>query len=97
MARILLLCVWVWWSWPSAWALTPELARDLSVGDTDARIAALQRAVASPDEATVRLLKALADDAVKTQEGRVWIVQDGLGLDAVTGQTQPIPGRRWRS
>ena len=91
MARILLLCVWVWWSWPSAWALTPELARELSVGETDARIAALQRAMATPDEATVRLLKALADDAVKTQEGRVWIVQDGLGLDAVTGQTQPIP------
>jgi len=82
----LLLCAAV-----QAHALTAEAARAMAVGDTDERIAALQQAIATPDEATVAFIRAMADDAVKVAGGKAIVVQDDKGRDPVTGAEVPVP------
>lgn len=74
-----------------AHALTAEAARAMAAGDTDERIAALQQAVATPDEATVAFIRAMADDAVKIAGGRAIVVKDGKGVDPVTGAQVSVP------
>ncbi|AVS94036.1 urea ABC transporter permease subunit UrtB [Paracidovorax avenae] len=74
-----------------AHALTAEAARAMAAGDTDERIAALQQAVATPDEATVAFIRAMADDAVKIAGGRAIVVKDGKGADPVTGAPVNVP------
>ena len=82
----LLLCVAV-----QAHALTAEAARAMAGGDTDERIAALQRAIATPDDATVAFIRAMADDAVKVAGDRAFVVQGDKGIDPVTGADVPVP------
>ena len=83
---LLLLCAAV-----QAHALTAEAARAMAVGDTDERIAALQQAIATPDEATVAFIRAMADDAVKVAGGKAIVIKDDKGLDPVTGSQVPVP------
>lgn len=76
----------------SAYSLSVEAARSLSIGDTDERVAAIARVlVAEPDATTAAFIQALADDAVKTAGDRVFVVKDGQGFDPVTGQPQVVP------
>jgi urea transport system permease protein len=75
----------------SAQALTEAEAVRIALGETDARIEALNQAVATADDKTAAFLQALADDAVKTAGGRVFIVKDGQGIDPVTGQRVDLP------
>ncbi|MFN7043493.1 MAG: urea ABC transporter permease subunit UrtB, partial [Acidovorax temperans] len=82
----LLLCAAV-----QAHALTAEAARAMAAGDTDERIAALQAAIATPDEATVAFIRAMADDAVKIADDRVIVIQNDKGVDPVSGSEVPIP------
>ncbi|MDT0139405.1 urea ABC transporter permease subunit UrtB [Acidovorax sp. PRC11] len=82
----LLLCAAV-----QAHALTAEAARAMAAGDTDERIAALQQAIATPDEATVAFIRAMADDAVRIAGGKAIVVKDDKGLDPVTGSEVPVP------
>ena len=74
-----------------AFALTPEQALALSSGDTDARIAALQKALASPDDKTAAFLQALSNDEVKVSGTRVFVVRDGQAVDAATGNNEALP------
>ncbi|MDD0838315.1 urea ABC transporter permease subunit UrtB [Curvibacter sp. HBC61] len=75
-----------------AHALDPAVALSLVSGDTDARIEALAKATATPDDPTAALIQALADDAVKVKGQQVWLIQkDGRGLDPVTGTASPVP------
>ena len=78
-----------------AHALEPAVAQALAAGDTDARIEALAKATANPDEKTVALIQALADDAVKIKAGdktvQVWLVRDGKGIDPATGAESAVP------
>jgi urea transport system permease protein len=74
-----------------AHALTAEEARSIAVGETDARIEALGKALPSADERTAAFLQALADDAVKVSGGRLFIVRDGKGTDALTGAEAAVP------
>lgn len=74
-----------------AHALTAEAARAMAAGDTDERIAALQQAVVTPDEATVAFIRAMADDAVRIAGGRAIVVKDGKGVDPVTGAPVNVP------
>ena len=74
-----------------AHALTAEQARALTVGETDARISALQQALASPDEQTAAFLQAMADDAVKLHGAQVLVVRDGQASDPVTGNAMALP------
>ena len=74
-----------------AQALTPAEAQAIAIGDTDARITALQQAVLNPDEGKVALLQALADDAVKVAGDKVYIVRDDKAVDAATGEAVTLP------
>ncbi|MGI9150158.1 MAG: ABC transporter permease subunit, partial [Limnohabitans sp.] len=75
----------------SAWALTAAQTQALAVGETDARITALQQALAAPDEKTAAFLQAMADDAVKLNGTQVLIVRDGKATDPVTGDAVAVP------
>lgn len=74
-----------------AFALTPDEARAIAIGDSDARIAAMNQAVAAPDDRTAAFLQALADDAVKVAGGQVFVIKDGQGFDPVTGAQAAVP------
>ncbi len=75
----------------SALALTADQARALTLGDTDARVNALQKALASPDAQTAAFLQAMADDAVKVNGTQVLVVRDGQATDPVSGTTTALP------
>ena len=87
IACVLLLCAAV-----QAHALTAEAARAMAAGDTDDRIAALQAAIATPDEATVAFIRAMADDAVKIAGDKAIVMKDGKGLDRA--DTEPADRRQ---
>jgi len=76
---------------PSAWALDAAQARAIAVGDGDARIAALDAAVARADPGLAPFAQALLDDAVKTGANGVYIVHDDKATDAVTGAPVALP------
>ncbi len=75
----------------SAHALTSAQINGIAVGESDARVEALQKALTAPDEHTVAFIQALADDAVKVSGGKVFIVKDGKGIDPVTGGDVVVP------
>ena len=74
-----------------AHALTSEAARAMATGDTDERIAALQKATATPDAATAAFVQAMSDDAVKLTPTQVIVLKDDKGFDAATGAEVPVP------
>jgi len=74
-----------------AQALTAGEARAIAVGESDARVEALAKALATADEKTAAFLQALSDDAVKVATGKVLIVRDGKGLDPVSGAEAAVP------
>ena len=76
---------------PHAGALTPEEARGIAVGETDARIEALNKAITTADDKTAAFLQALADDAVKIAGDKVLVVKDGKGFDPVSGAAMEVP------
>jgi urea transport system permease protein len=75
----------------SAHALTPAEARAMAAGETDARIEAMNKAVAAGDEKTAAFIQALIDDGVKVAGDKVFLVKDGKGFDPVTGAELPLP------
>jgi urea transport system permease protein len=75
----------------SAHALTPDEAAAIAIGESDARIAALNKAVANADDRTAAFLQALSDDAVKTAGGKVFVVRDDKASDPVTGAPAQLP------
>ncbi len=75
----------------SVLALTAEQTQALTLGDTDARVTALQQALASPDVQTAIFLQAMADDVVKVNGTQVLIVRDGKAVDPVSGQGTALP------
>ena len=74
-----------------ALALTADQARALTLGDTDARVSALQKALASPDAQTAAFLQAMADDAVKVNGTHVLVVRNGKAIDPVSGEATALP------
>jgi urea transport system permease protein len=75
----------------NAHALTAQEAQAMAVGESDARMQALAKAVAQGDEQTAAYLQALADDAVKLAAGQVLVVKAGKGFDPVSGQAMEVP------
>lgn len=75
----------------AAHALTADEAKAIATGDSDDRIAAMNKAVANADDRTAAFLQALADDAVKTAGGKVFVVRDGKGTDPATGAEVAVP------
>ena len=74
-----------------AHALTAAEARAMTVGETDARIEALNAAIAAGDDRTAAFIQALSDDAVKVAGEQVLLVRDGKGFDPVTGAQAALP------
>ena len=74
-----------------AHALMPGEAKAIVSGESDARIEALNKAVAHADEATAAFLQALSQDAVKVAGEQVFIIRDGQGVDPVTGMALSLP------
>ena len=74
-----------------AHALTPKEAKSIAIGEPEARIEALNQALASADDKTQAYLKAMLEDAVKATEDKVFVVRDGKGFDPVTGAELAVP------
>jgi len=74
-----------------AHALTAEEAMAIASGDTEARIAALDKAVLTADEKTAAFIQAMADDAVKYTADKVFVIKDDKGYDPVTGAEAKVP------
>lgn len=75
-----------------AHALTTEEAHTIAAGDSDTRIAALQKAIGAADERVSALAQALLDGAVKFDAKRAYIVKDdGSAIDAASGQAAALP------
>jgi urea transport system permease protein len=75
----------------NAHALTQGEATAIATGDTDARIEALGKSLATADDRTAAFLQALANDAVKTSGGKLFIVKDDKGIDPLTGNEVTVP------
>jgi urea transport system permease protein len=74
-----------------AHALTPAEALTLAAGDSDERIATLNRLAAAGDEKGLALIQALSNDAVKVQGEQVLVMaDDGSAADAVSGAAAPL-------
>ena len=89
LRRCLVLCV-LWLTSP-LWALTNQQALDISVGESDARIAALNQAVADPDDRLLVFLNALANDSVKVKAPQVFVLTGNQAHDPVTGNPVELP------
>ena len=74
-----------------AHSLTADEANAIASGESDARIAALNQAVARADDKTAAFLQALSDDTVKLVGTRAIIVRDDKGVDPVTGIEFALP------
>ncbi len=74
-----------------AHALTAEEVKGMTMGETDTRIAALNKAAASADEKTIAFIQALSDDAVKTKGEKIFVVKDDKAADPVTGADVALP------
>lgn len=75
----------------AAQALTPERARAIASGDTDARIAALSEAAAQGEAGLAAFVQALLEDAVKLTPTQVLVFDGEKTVDAATGQVTTLP------
>jgi len=75
----------------SVHALTPEEVKGMALGETEARVEALAKASAVPDEKTAAFIQALADDAVKTAGDKVFVVKDDKAYDPISGAELAVP------
>lgn len=71
-------------------ALTADQALQLVDGEADERVAQLLQLAASDDPRAHVLIRALSDESVQVQEGRVLIVQGAQAVDAVSGEAVPL-------
>jgi urea transport system permease protein len=74
-------------------ALDPALVKQLAAEDSDAKIAAIQQLGAGGARDAVKVLKALADDALfTTPDGRVFLMAEDKAFDAATDEEiDPAP------
>ncbi|MBU0587720.1 MAG: urea ABC transporter permease subunit UrtB [Gammaproteobacteria bacterium] len=74
-----------------AYALMAEEAKAIAIGETDARIEALNKALVSADERTAAFLQAMSEDAVRVAGDKVFVLKDDKSLDPVSGIETPMP------
>ncbi|TWO72541.1 urea ABC transporter permease subunit UrtB [Caenimonas sedimenti] len=79
------------WGATASHALTADEAKAIAIGEADARIEALTKAVIAGDDKTAAFIKALSEDAVKSSGDKVFVIQDGKGFDPVTGAEVALP------
>jgi urea transport system permease protein len=71
--------------------MSAEEVKAIAVGETDARVAALAKAMLTADDKTAAFLQALSDDAVKVAGDTVLVVRDGKGFNPVSGVETALP------
>ena len=76
---------------PLAQALTADEARAIAIGESDARVQALNRAVLTADDRTRAFIEALASDSVKANAHDVFVMQGEDATDPVTGAKLKLP------
>lgn len=91
LAALLALCLAALLASPLAHALTADEARAMAIGDTDARVQALNQAVLTADGRTRSFIQALADDSVKANDTEVFVMQGEDATDPVTGAKLKLP------
>jgi urea transport system permease protein len=74
-----------------AHALTAAEAKAIAIGETEARIEALNKAVVNADDRTAAFLQALSEEAVKVAGDTVLVLKDGKGFDPATGVEVAVP------
>ena len=72
-------------------AITISELKAIAVGEPDARIEALNKAVANADDKTAAFLQALSDDAVKVAGDTLVVLKDGKGFDPISGASMAVP------
>ena len=88
ISALLLLCTLS----STAHALTAEQAFQMAAADdAEARVAAINQAVQTPDAQVAAFLAALANDEVKTANGQAFIVQNNQARDPATGAAAQLP------
>ena len=76
----------------SAHALTAEQAFHMAAADdSEQRVEAINQAVQTPDAQVAAFLSALANDEVKTANGKAFIVQNDKAIDPATGNATTLP------
>ena len=75
----------------SSYSISTEDVKGITLGDTDARVQALAKAMLTADDETASFLQALSDDAVKVAGDKVFVVKDDKAFDAVTSTEQALP------
>lgn len=75
----------------SSHALTTEEAKAIASGESESRIAALNKAVGTADDKTAAFIQAMSDDAVKFTAEKVFVIKDDKAYDPVTGVEQKLP------
>ncbi|HEY4081329.1 MAG TPA: urea ABC transporter permease subunit UrtB [Burkholderiaceae bacterium] len=80
MRYLFLLCLALLTS--AAHALTPDQQRALAVGETDARVAALNQAVSAREPGLEKFVQALLDGEVKVTPTRIFVGAEGVPDDA---------------
>ena len=75
----------------SAYSMSAEEVKGMTIGDTDTRVAALNKAMLEANDKTAAFLQALADDAVKLAGDKVFIVKGDKAFDAVTDVETALP------
>ena len=74
-----------------AHALTADEAKGMAIGETEARVEALNKAAANADEKTVAFIQAMSDDALKTKGDKVYVIRDGKAFDPVSDAETALP------
>ncbi len=75
----------------NAYALSREEVKGIVLGESDARIEALNKAVAAADDRTAAFIQAIADDAVRVAGDTVFVLKADKAVDPVTGTEMPVP------
>jgi urea transport system permease protein len=75
----------------SAYSITVEEVKGITIGETDSRIEALAKAMLSADDKTAAFLQALSDDAVKVAGDKIVVIQGDKVVDAVTQAEVTLP------
>ena len=75
----------------SSHALGVDDTKAMAIGDTDARIEALNKSMLSASDKLADYLKALSEDAVKVAGDKIFVIKGDTAFDPVTGAQTPLP------
>ncbi|MEO8676416.1 MAG: urea ABC transporter permease subunit UrtB [Casimicrobiaceae bacterium] len=79
----------------AALTVTPEVARDLALGDYDAKVMAIAALTTTDGADALAVLQALSDGEIQTAGEQVLWIKDGKATDLATGKAvTPLPEAR---